>query len=1051
MNFLYGGILMKTLNLILFVLFLSANLAYSANYTVDDLSDGTGVAGDCEADAVPSGDDCSLRDALEAVTDGDTIDFSVTGVITITEDEYLIMNSIEINGPGSDMLTIDGDNTYRIFLVDDESSEVDKTVLIKDLKLQNGNPDDNGGAIANWENLTVESCVFENNVGDPDGGAIFNTYAQDSLTVIDCTFTNNRADDGGAIYNNEATIESISGSSFVNNTADRGGAIYNDGVREESMVFAGIIEEIKNSTFTGNTAGGDDDDDDDGGAIYNYDGLIETIQNTTFNANSAYYYGGGIYNYNGVIQEILMSSFTGNNAMEGGAVYSLSGFEGDDDDDFSEIMLIDNTDFNSNTARYSGGAIYNRYAYINTIDNSEFNNNMAGDDDDDDDFMDDDDDDGGAIYNRNAIIHEILNSKFEGNSANPNYGLILPDDDDDMGGGAIFNYGESCCHPEEFDISIIGSIIESIFSSNFGLEGGAVFNGVGGGGDDDDDDAEIHTILRSTFNDNSAEHGSAIFNEDSIFVINNNTFNGNKWVCSDECFAFCSDGPDFSECVDEICGCEGVIFARAGITGRTSNSDETDPGDHDVPPGAYEGFFDSWANISFSTFSENPVGISLYGDGIGDSDDAGVNLLNTILAENSFRNCICDGNDGCGDDDDDDINDFGGNYEDFDDCNFPEGFNNANILIGPLADNGGPTQTVELIAGDPLDGAGFNGDDDDDGCIGFLGDDDDDFALDVIQTDQRGATRPNGSRCDSGAYETGVLHSVTITKLTFPPGGMDFVFDTTGFDELIGCDFNETENSFTLDDGESKDCVVPGGNYEIDEIIPDGQVVNIICSDTTDDTVANNQTGELTFSFSNAGTPESVNCLFINSFPDNLLNVTDEPAGVNCENGGVKIDVGTDDNQNNMLDEEEIDDTFYVCNGIDGNPGAPGAGGGTGSSGTDGNNSLVNLVNEPAGSNCTNGGVRVETGVDDNDNGVLDPSEVEAVGYVCNGTAGTGVGDSSGSSGTTVNEDTCVEFSVVGKTDKQVKTRVATVFLMYLLIPGFVLFRRYRRRMKNEK
>lgn len=46
--------------------------------------------------------------------------------------------------------------------------------------------------------------------------------------------------------------------------------------------------------------------------------------------------------------------------------------------------------------------------------------------------------------------------------------------------------------------------------------------------------------------------------------------------------------------------------------------------------------------------------------------------------------------------------------------------------------------------------------------------------------------------------------------------------------------------------------------------------------------------------------------------------VTPEPAGANCQNGGNKIDVGTDDNGDNILQALEIDYTYFVCNGDSG-------------------------------------------------------------------------------------------------------------------------------------
>ena len=60
-----------------------------------------------------------------------------------------------------------------------------------------------------------------------------------------------------------------------------------------------------------------------------------------------------------------------------------------------------------------------------------------------------------------------------------------------------------------------------------------------------------------------------------------------------------------------------------------------------------------------------------------------------------------------------------------------------------------------------------------------------------------------------------------------------------------------------------------------------------------------------------------------------LINTSDEAAGDNCTNGGVKIEVGEDTNADGILDASEIDDTLtrFVCNGEDGQDGADGVGG----------------------------------------------------------------------------------------------------------------------------
>jgi OmcA/MtrC family decaheme c-type cytochrome len=110
-----------------------------------------------------------------------------------------------------------------------------------------------------------------------------------------------------------------------------------------------------------------------------------------------------------------------------------------------------------------------------------------------------------------------------------------------------------------------------------------------------------------------------------------------------------------------------------------------------------------------------------------------------------------------------------------------------------------------------------------------------------------------------------------------------------------------------------------------------------------------------------------------------LTTTTAEPAGKNCANGGTKIEVGLDVNGNGVLDPSEVNaaSTVYVCNG-----------------GSGGKNALVKTSAEPAGTNCAAGGVKMESGLDANGNGVLDPSEVIAAQttYVCNGASATGSG-----------------------------------------------------------
>ncbi|MEO0605131.1 MAG: right-handed parallel beta-helix repeat-containing protein, partial [Myxococcota bacterium] len=110
-----------------------------------------------------------------------------------------------------------------------------------------------------------------------------------------------------------------------------------------------------------------------------------------------------------------------------------------------------------------------------------------------------------------------------------------------------------------------------------------------------------------------------------------------------------------------------------------------------------------------------------------------------------------------------------------------------------------------------------------------------------------------------------------------------------------------------------------------------------------------------------------------------LIGVDLESPGQNCPVGGHIVGLGFDDNRNGVLDGAEVTTTFYVCDGTDG---------------TDGQSSLVDVVDEPAGNNCASGGVRIDAGLDDGRggglarNGILESGEVSATRYVCDGTDG---------------------------------------------------------------
>ena len=102
---------------------------------------------------------------------------------------------------------------------------------------------------------------------------------------------------------------------------------------------------------------------------------------------------------------------------------------------------------------------------------------------------------------------------------------------------------------------------------------------------------------------------------------------------------------------------------------------------------------------------------------------------------------------------------------------------------------------------------------------------------------------------------------------------------------------------------------------------------------------------------------------------NSLILTIEEPAGANCEYGGLKVETGLDSNSNSTLEPDEVQKTDYVCNLV-------------------GNNSLINIVDEPEGANCGDGGIKVDTGLDLDQDGILDDVEIQITRYLCNGVDG---------------------------------------------------------------
>jgi len=171
-------------------------------------------------------------------------------------------------------------------------------------------------------------------------------------------------------------------------------------------------------------------------------------------------------------------------------------------------------------------------------------------------------------------------------------------------------------------------------------------------------------------------------------------------------------------------------------------------------------------NIDSSTFTGNTVGS---GTVENTGPDIGVVLgVAQVTAQVDLTNTILDG--GCG-------NYFAANADVFTSLGHnlssaaagtsciltqPTDLPNTNPQLGPLQDNGGPTQTHALLTGSPAIDAGDT----------------------TLITDQRGIARPQGTTDDIGAVE--IIDPTAVSLYSFRADGADFAMIGLGLLAALG-------------------------------------------------------------------------------------------------------------------------------------------------------------------------------------------------------------------------------------------------------------------------
>lgn len=480
----------------------------------------------------------------------------------------------------------------------------------------------------------------------------------------------------------------LDGLTVADGFAPDGGGIYN----------AGSLT-VVNATFSNNVAGRPDYSGCRGGAIFNEGTLA--ISNSTLSDNVsglAGYpgYGGAIYNSGDVVisDSTLSENMNAGTHGAGGAIFNTS-------------RLVINRSVLSQNLGGNGGAINNSPlggsdpdAVEATIVDSTLSNNYAH-------FYN-----GGAIANGGTLT--LSNSTLSGNYTG------------EGDGGAIVNSGTLSVDRSTFSGNTVNqgsvggaiwstagavSVSNSTFSHNFARFGSGIFigrwypPGPGGG---------TLTVLNSTFSENGISpwpypesiSGGGIYSAGQLSV-SHSTFADNVAAQGD-----------------------GGGIATSGVADVSSS---TFSGNWSRVRGG--GIFnDGTLTLSYSTLSANRGAA----DGLGGGFFVGVNgvgtttIISTILANTTAST----GPDCAGGN----LTDGGYNIASDASCGFTNSSSRMSTdpLLGPLADNGGPTQTMALLAGSlaiNLIPAGTNG------------------CGTTVTVDQRGVARPVGSGCDVGAYE----------------------------------------------------------------------------------------------------------------------------------------------------------------------------------------------------------------------------------------------------------------------------------------------------------
>ncbi|MCH7559357.1 MAG: hypothetical protein IIB56_18145 [Planctomycetes bacterium] len=268
----------------------------------------------------------SLRQAIANASPGDTIDFAVTGTITLTSGELVIDKDLTINGPGAMNLSISGNHASRVLNI------FRGNFAISGVTIQHGRVVFGAGIFNLNGNVSISRSIISGNNATYQAGGILNHNDTATLILTDSLVIGNTARDAaGGILNYRGSM-TVTGTTITRNTAGSAGGIRNE-VDGAMIINNSTIKD--NNAITGHAGGLDNH------------GIGLTVSGTTISGNTAAIAGGGIHSHENAVLSLSNSTISGNTAgVEGGGLH-VHGF-----------AILTNNTFNENAAGVRGGGIY---------------------------------------------------------------------------------------------------------------------------------------------------------------------------------------------------------------------------------------------------------------------------------------------------------------------------------------------------------------------------------------------------------------------------------------------------------------------------------------------------------------------------------------------------------------------------------------------------------------------------------------------------------------------------------------------------------------------